>query len=161
MWKPLQEPSGHRRCIDGGLGLSWWPHLTSLCILLPRGQVILQLKQNICPFAVLNLTPRNLTFQSRFQEFKLFFIKLAPKTTWKLWFLRWALCSLVPRSTPGILHTPHPAFPTACPKASFLPHQDLKTKPWRQKGMTRPLHCERNSSGLYNFVFKMGEAVAQ
>lgn len=133
-------PYCHRRGTSRGHGLSWWPQLASLCILLPRELVILQLKQNLsfCGFAFdtkkLDIYT-DASSQSRFQELKLFLIKLALEAIRKFWFLQLACCpSTFPGSTRGSSHTPHTACPTHWSKSQIPATPTVGDKATETKG---------------------------
>lgn len=131
-WTPLSQERHFSRAqtlLVASFGLPVHPS--------PRGPVILQLnKQNIYPFVVLNLTLRRLTFntdansQSRFQELKLFLIKLALEAFRKLQFMQLACCpSKFPKSLEAeIWYT----CPTQCPPPLILKSGSHHPKGWWQ-----------------------------
>lgn len=156
----LRETSRIRgEALPGARTLSWWPHLASLCV-LPTGLVVLQLKQNICPFVVFQFDAKKLdiytdaSFQSRFQKLKLFLIKLALETIRKLSCLQLASCpSTLPRSTGGNSHTALAAASTACPQAKFLPFQQLRTKTTETKVENKTHACQGKQLRALQFNF--------
>lgn len=73
--------------------------------------------------------------QSRFQELKLFLIKLALEAIRKFWFLQLACCpSTFPGSTRGSSHTPHTACPTHWSKSQIPATPTVGDKATETKG---------------------------